>query len=260
MSSFNPYEVLGIPRNATEEDVKKAYRKVSLKWHPDKNPGNLEEATQRFQEISRAKEILLDAEKRAEWDRLNPPSMFHFPASSGGSDPTSGFQQSQAPPQAKTGHRGGGKKHGVGQKSKASGGSVPQAHRDYSYGAPTGGFAQDHTPHRAHRDYSYGGPTGGFEQAQWVHRDYSSSGFRTPPREVYGFEFPLGSEFRKTRYSEENQREIARAIRDQEKTVIIGHKVLAGRHAGELHMHIINLETNVIINVSTLGRYTLVLI
>ncbi|XP_053838798.1 dnaJ homolog subfamily B member 2 isoform X4 [Vidua macroura] len=54
------YEALGVSRNATAEDIKKAYRKAALKWHPDKNPDNKEYAEQRFKEIAEAYEVLSD--------------------------------------------------------------------------------------------------------------------------------------------------------------------------------------------------------
>ena len=63
------YEVLGVDRNATEADVKKAYRKLALKWHPDKNPNNKEESEARFKSISEAYEVLSDKSKRETYDR-----------------------------------------------------------------------------------------------------------------------------------------------------------------------------------------------
>lgn len=55
------YEVLKISRNATTDDIKKAYRKLALKWHPDKNPDRQDEATKKFKEISEAYEVLSDS-------------------------------------------------------------------------------------------------------------------------------------------------------------------------------------------------------
>ncbi|CAG9858721.1 unnamed protein product [Phyllotreta striolata] len=62
------YRVLEVPKTASGTDIKKAYRKLALKWHPDKNPENMEEATKKFKEISEAYEVLSDDSKRKIYD------------------------------------------------------------------------------------------------------------------------------------------------------------------------------------------------
>ena len=59
------YDVLGVSRSASDEELKKAYRKLALRYHPDKNPGD-HEAEERFKEIGEAYAILCDAERRAQ--------------------------------------------------------------------------------------------------------------------------------------------------------------------------------------------------
>uniref|UniRef100_A0A0R3RL38 J domain-containing protein n=1 Tax=Elaeophora elaphi TaxID=1147741 RepID=A0A0R3RL38_9BILA len=54
------YSILGVPRNADDVAIRKAYRKLALQWHPDKNPNNNEVAEQKFKRISQAYEVLSD--------------------------------------------------------------------------------------------------------------------------------------------------------------------------------------------------------
>ncbi|XP_070566643.1 dnaJ homolog subfamily B member 6-like isoform X10 [Ptychodera flava] len=63
------YKVLGISRTATEEEIKKAYRKLALKWHPDKNQDKKDEAEKKFKEISEAYQVLSDKKKKEIYDR-----------------------------------------------------------------------------------------------------------------------------------------------------------------------------------------------
>ena len=63
------YEVLGVDRNATDEEIKKAYRKKAIQYHPDKNPGN-KEAEEKFKEAAEAYDVLSNKEKRAKYDQF----------------------------------------------------------------------------------------------------------------------------------------------------------------------------------------------
>jgi len=63
------YKILGVERTATQDEIKKAFRKLAQKYHPDKNPGN-KEAEARFKKISEAYDVLSDDEKRAKYDQL----------------------------------------------------------------------------------------------------------------------------------------------------------------------------------------------
>uniref|UniRef100_A0A5B6YYI2 DnaJ protein ERDJ3B n=1 Tax=Davidia involucrata TaxID=16924 RepID=A0A5B6YYI2_DAVIN len=76
------YDILQIPKGASDEQIKRAYRKLALKYHPDKNQGN-EEANKKFTEISNAYEVLSDSEKRNIYDRYGEEGLKQHAASGG---------------------------------------------------------------------------------------------------------------------------------------------------------------------------------
>lgn len=69
MAKRDYYEILGVSKNATESEIKSAYRRLAIKFHPDKNPGN-KEAEEKFKEAAEAYSVLSDAQKRASYDRF----------------------------------------------------------------------------------------------------------------------------------------------------------------------------------------------
>jgi molecular chaperone DnaJ len=85
------YEVLGVNRDASEEDIKKAYRKLAMKWHPDRNPDN-PKAEEHFKEAKEAYEVLTDAQKRPAYDQFGHAGVDPSAAAGAGA----GFGQGQA--------------------------------------------------------------------------------------------------------------------------------------------------------------------
>merc|ERR1719166_634804 len=85
------YEVLGVSKDATDRQLKKAYRKLALKWHPDKNPNNEKEAEEKFKEIGEAYGVLSDQQQRRIYDRRGFDGL-HGPRAGGFHDPFDIFQ------------------------------------------------------------------------------------------------------------------------------------------------------------------------
>ncbi len=83
MAKRDYYEVLGVDKNATEDQIKKAYRTIAIKYHPDRNPGN-KEAEEKFKEAAEAYDVLHDPQKRQQYDQ------FGFNAPGGGFNPFEG--------------------------------------------------------------------------------------------------------------------------------------------------------------------------
>ena len=79
MASKDYYEILGVGKNASDDELKKAYRKLAKKYHPDANPDNKKEAEAKFKEVNEAYETLSDKQKRQMYDRF------------GTADPSQGF-------------------------------------------------------------------------------------------------------------------------------------------------------------------------
>jgi molecular chaperone DnaJ len=74
MAKRDFYDILGVQRNATQEEIKKAYRKLALQYHPDRNPGN-KQAEEKFKEAAEAYEVLSDADKRRRYDQFGHDGM-----------------------------------------------------------------------------------------------------------------------------------------------------------------------------------------
>ncbi|MGE4046073.1 MAG: DnaJ domain-containing protein, partial [Acetobacteraceae bacterium] len=90
MAKQDYYATLGVARDASSEDLKRAYRKLAMQYHPDRNPGDMQ-AEARFKEVSEAYDILKDDQKRAAYDRYG-----HAAFEQGGAGFAGGFDFSAA--------------------------------------------------------------------------------------------------------------------------------------------------------------------
>ncbi|MGB3241458.1 MAG: DnaJ domain-containing protein, partial [Candidatus Omnitrophota bacterium] len=86
------YELLGVRRDASADEIKKAYRKLAVKYHPDKNPDN-KEAEEKFKEISHAYEILSSPEKRRQYDQFGESAFQYGTGGFGFHDPFDIFRE-----------------------------------------------------------------------------------------------------------------------------------------------------------------------
>lgn len=94
------YEVLQIPQSASDPDIKKAYKKLAVKWHPDKNPENQEQATEMFKKVAEAYSVLSDSAKRQEYDAMlqygSPSPTSGRSYNRNGGNPRQGFTRSSS--------------------------------------------------------------------------------------------------------------------------------------------------------------------
>lgn len=90
MAKADYYEILGVERNASEDDIKKAYRKLAMKYHPDKNPGD-KSAEEKFREATEAYEILKDPQRRSQYDQFGHAAFENAGAGGGFGGGFSGF-------------------------------------------------------------------------------------------------------------------------------------------------------------------------
>src|ERR1044071_8619956 len=102
MADRDYYDILGVKKSASDDEIKKAYRALAKKHHPDKNKGN-KDAENKFKELSEAYAVLSDKEKRSQYDRLGREAF-----GPGGANPFAGFDFSDL----FGGGRGGGKRTG----------------------------------------------------------------------------------------------------------------------------------------------------
>ncbi|MCS6811637.1 MAG: molecular chaperone DnaJ [Tepidimonas sp.] len=94
MAKRDYYETLGVPRNASEDDIKKAYRKLAMKYHPDRNQGEAAKAAEeKFKEVKEAYEILSDPDKRAAYDRYGHAGVDPNMRAGAGGDGFAGFSE-----------------------------------------------------------------------------------------------------------------------------------------------------------------------
>src|SRR5947209_17565973 len=94
MAKRDYYEVLGVPKTASADEIKKAHRKLALKYHPDRNKSN-KEAEERFKEIQEAYDVLSDATKRQNYDQFGHAGVGAGAGGAPNGDPWEAFRRAQ---------------------------------------------------------------------------------------------------------------------------------------------------------------------
>lgn len=153
MSKRDYYEVLGINRSADEKEIKRAYRKLAKKYHPDMNPGD-KQAEQKFKEITEAYNVLSDQEKKKLYDQYGFAA-FEEGFGQGGFD-QGGFKQ-------------GGAGSGFGSGGFRSSGFGNGGYQEYHFedGDDMGDIFGDMFKNMFHGQGGFGGSTGGFHQQSY---------------------------------------------------------------------------------------------
>jgi len=140
MADRDYYDLLGVKKTATEDEIKKAYRNLAKKFHPDKNKGN-KDAENKFKEISEAYAVLSDKEKRSQYDRLGREAFSGFRGAGGGAagaNPFGGFDFSQFSEQFGGGARG--RRAGGGGARRTGSGGFTDIFSDLFGGGGAQGF------------------------------------------------------------------------------------------------------------------------
>ncbi|XP_007013743.2 PREDICTED: dnaJ homolog subfamily B member 4 [Theobroma cacao] len=153
------YNILKVNKNATDDDLKKSYRRLAMKWHPDKNPNNKKEAEAKFKQISEAYEVLSDPQKRAVYDQYGEEGLKDMPPP-GSSGPSFG--------------------NGTGGLNGFNPRNAEDIFAEF-FGSSPFGFGSS-GPGRSSRFHSDGGMYGGFGSTDNIFRTYSEGTVpRKPP-------------------------------------------------------------------------------
>ncbi|GAY60192.1 hypothetical protein CUMW_200060 [Citrus unshiu] len=216
------YNILKVNKNATEDDLKKSYRKLAMKWHPDKNPNDKKEAEARFKQISEAYEVLSDPQKRAIYDQYGEEGLKDMPPSS-----SSGYSYA----------------NGSGGNSK---GFNPRNAEDIFaefFGSSPFGFGSA-GPGKSTRFQSEGGGTfGGFGMGENIFRTYSDG---SVPRKPPPVESKLPCSLEELYSGSTRKMKISRTPHDVYKRdsndLIVNHKVSLAEALGGTSVSLITLD------------------